>query len=142
MLNITKISFYLKRLNFKIFIQIVFIELFIKLFKNLSIKYSFSHTGEDLHILSLFNDKKNGFYVEVGSNNPVTHSNTFKLYLSGWNGILIDANPKLIDISKKIRKNDICINALVSNKSYDTEFYISKNSNFSSINKIHVENVV
>lgn len=140
MLNYSKIFYYWSRLNFKIFIKIITYELFVKLLKDFSLKYSFSHTGEDLHIISLFNDKKNGFYVEVGSNNPITHSNTFKLYLNGWNGILIDANPNLIDLSKRIRKKDICINALISNESRGTNFYISKNSNFSSIHKNHVEN--
>lgn len=138
MFNFSKIRYYWSRLNFNTFVKVISFELIVKLFKNFFLKYSFSHTGEDLHIISLFNDKKNGFYVEVGSNNPITHSNTFKLYLSGWNGILIDANPYLIDISKRIRKKDICINALISNECQGTDFYISKNSNFSSIYKNHV----
>lgn len=136
---IEKIKFYLKRVNFKTFVYIIFIELFTKSLRKFSLKYSFSHTGEDLHILSLLNNKKNGFYVEVGSNNPIVHSNSFKLYLNGWNGILIDANPNLIISSKKIRKKDICINALISDKKNNSNFYLSKNSNYSSLDIEHVK---
>ena len=66
---------------------------------------------------------------------------TFKLYLNGWNGLLLDANPSLITKSKYVRKKDISINSIISNKNIDTcEFHISRNSNYSSINPKHVIN--
>ena len=89
-------------------------------FKN--IKYYFSQGGEDIHCLHLLKGKKNGFYVEVGSNHPVIYSNTFKLYLEGWKGILIDGNPELIELSSRIRKADICLHEIISNQSGEVEF--------------------
>ena len=69
-----------------------------------------------LHIISLLNLNRPGFYIDVGSNHPIRHSNTFKLYLNGWSGLLLDANPILINKSKSVRKKDISINAIISNK--------------------------
>lgn len=77
---------------------------------------------------------KRGYYVEVGSNDPIKFSNTFKLYLSGWKGIIIDGNYELIEESKKIRKEDVCICAVVSNKIENLDFFISEDTNYSSIN--------
>ena len=136
---INKIIYYYQRLDFINLVKILFIEFFVKFFSNLGFKYSFSHTGEDLHIISLLKNKNKGFYIDVGSNHPIQNSNTYKLYLLGWTGILVDGNKELISKSRKVRKKDICINAIVSNMDVDNiDFYISQNSNYSSINLNHI----
>lgn len=134
-----KLKFYFYRLDFITSIRVIFFDLFTKINTDLTFKYSFSHAGEDLHIISLLNLNRPGFYIDVGSNHPIRHSNTFKLYLNGWNGLLLDANPSLITKSKHVRKKDISINSIISNINIDTcDFHISKNSNYSSINPKHV----
>lgn len=134
-----KLKFYFYRLDFITFIRVIFFELFTKVNTDLTYKYSFSHAGEDLHIISLLNLNRPGFYIDVGSNHPIRHSNTFKLYLNGWSGLLIDANPILIKKSKSVRKKDISINSIISNKNIDScEFHISRNSNYSSIDPKHI----
>lgn len=97
----------------------------------------FSQGGEDVHILTLLDDKQNGFYIDIGCNDPIHYSNTFKMYTQGWTGILVDGNPTLIEKAKKVRKKDICLNALVSNEIGEKDFYLSGSSLISSLDPVH-----
>lgn len=96
---------------------------------------SYSQNGEDLTIKSFFGKKfRDGFYIDVGCNNPIQKSNTFKLYLKNWKGLAIDGNENLCNRFKKIRKRDIVINALISDKEQEVRFYIDeKQHEYSSI---------
>ena len=59
-------------------------------------KYSMSIHGLENEFISIIGHKKNGFYVELGANNGVNQSNTFKLQkIYMWKGILIEPNPTL-----------------------------------------------
>jgi FkbM family methyltransferase len=93
---------------------------------------SFSQFGEDRVIDAYFKEKKDGFYVDIGCNQPIAYSNTWKLYLKGWKGIAIDANPSLISEYKKIRPRDAAIATVVSNNNEVLEFYFSKTSHLIS----------
>jgi len=73
----------------------------------------FAQGAEDINIMYILEKYNSGFYIDIGSNEPVNYSNTFKLYLQGWNGILVDGNKALIDKAKKIRRQDICIHGIV-----------------------------
>src|ERR1035437_7606242 len=54
---------------------------------------SYGQSGEDMILSNIFFDKKIGFYVDVGANNPCIQSNTHFFYKKGWRGINIDALP-------------------------------------------------
>jgi FkbM family methyltransferase len=81
---------------------------------------SFAQTGEDQiikYLLKLyFGNPRNGFYVDLGCNHPVICSSTFSLYVKGWRGIVIDANPDLIQLFKRTRSHDIAVQAAVSDR--------------------------
>ena len=49
----------------------------------------YSQFGEDT-ILQKYLQEDKGFYLDIGSGDPVRGSNTFFLYKKGWSGILID----------------------------------------------------
>ena len=53
---------------------------------------------------SIFDDKKEGFYVDVGAFHPKLYSNTYYFYKRGWRGINIEPNP---GANFGIRKGDI-----------------------------------
>ena len=57
-------------------------------------KNSYSLSGVDLIIDYIFKDKKNGFYLDVGAQHPVSNNNTFLLFKKGWKGINIDLDKK------------------------------------------------
>lgn len=89
---------------------------------------SYAQGGEDLIIKKLLGNKRSGFYVDIGCNNPIQKSNTFKLYLKGWTGICVDGNAALIDKFKKIRPRDLCLHQVLSDKVEKLTFYVNKNN--------------
>ena len=93
---------------------------------------SYSQFGEDRIIEAFFGSQAKGVYIDIGCNDPVSYSNTYKLYLKGWNGICVDPNPELIRKHKAIRPRDIAIQKVVSNKSGTVDFYFSKVSHLIS----------
>lgn len=96
---------------------------------------SHSMSGEDLILKALFGkNKRSGFYVDIGCNNPIQKSNTSKLYLKGWTGICADGNAALIKKFRRIRKRDICLHAIVSDKQKEMIFYEDRqNHEYSSV---------
>ena len=81
---------------------------------------------------SYFNGDEIGFYLDIGCNDPITYSNTWLLYLKGWKGIAIDANPTLIERYKSTRTRDIAITAVISDVEQEVDFYYPKNSDLTS----------
>ncbi|NQV93126.1 hypothetical protein HQ403_01355 [Candidatus Kaiserbacteria bacterium] len=86
---------------------------------------SFSQFGEDVVIQSLFRDKKNGIYIDVGAYNPILYSNTHSLYLKGWHGLSIDPNPSLKFLYKIFRRRDIFANFAVGDADIHKYFMFS-----------------
>lgn len=88
---------------------------------------SHSMSGEDLILKMIFGkNKRKGFYVDIGCNNPIQKSNTSKLYLKGWTGICADGNAALMKIFRKIRRRDICLHAIVSDDVREMIFFQDK----------------
>lgn len=83
---------------------------------------TYSQTGEDRIVMDLLKGIRNGFYVEVGSNDPMHYSNTFAFYCKGWRGITIDANASLVQKHRQLRKRDIPVCAAVSNVEEEVVF--------------------
>jgi len=79
----------------------------------------YSQFGESEILVRYFQDGK-GFYLDIGSGDPVRGSNTYFLYKQGWTGILIDPISRNIRASKILRRKDRIIQGLVgtANKSY------------------------
>jgi len=65
----------------------------------------FSQDGQDKYILEYFNNKKDGFFIDIGAYNGVTFSNTLKMEKLGWKGACIEPNP---DMFKKVLKTRKC----------------------------------
>ena len=51
--------------------------------------------------------KAPGLYVDVGAYHPWKQSNTYRFYLTGWNGITIEPNPDIADAFKGFRPRDV-----------------------------------
>jgi FkbM family methyltransferase len=127
-----RIQYLFSALPFGLGLQALF-SLFFKKLINRKVNFYYSQNGEDI-ILDSFIASNKGFYVDVGCNEPITKSNTFKFYLKGWNGITIDANKKLMAQHKKIRKRDIQVCAALSDVEKEVTFYKSATSEVSTIN--------
>ncbi len=77
-------------------------------------KISYSQTGIDLILNSIFRDVNKGFYIDVGCNHPIYNNNTYLLYKKGWSGINIDLDDECIKLFNLFRRDDININAALS----------------------------
>jgi len=87
-------------------------------------KKSYSQEGEDMLLDRYFERRPSGFYVDVGAHHPKRFSNTYRLYLRGWRGINIDANPGSMALFRKIRPRDVNIEAAVSSVRQELTYYV------------------
>ena len=81
---------------------------------------------EDLILFGFLYDIKNGFYIDVGANDPNDESVTKYFYLKGWNGINIEPLDDKYHLLEKERQKDINLNIVASEKKENKTFYIYK----------------
>lgn len=80
------------------------------------LRRSYSQSGEDIIISDLFTRLGIGHptYLDIGANEPVALSNTYRLYTRGSRGVCVEPNPVLYKKLLAKRKGDVCINAGVA----------------------------
>jgi FkbM family methyltransferase len=85
-----------------------------------------SQAGQDQWIFGeVFNGMKNGCFVELGSHDGVTHSNTYKLERNfQWRGICVEANPVTFRLLK-INRLSKCVNVCLSDKTEKVRFTLA-----------------
>jgi FkbM family methyltransferase len=84
---------------------------------------SFSQNGEDLTIHKLLKNKKSGFYVDIGANDPTRFNNTKYFYQKGWSGINIEPDFNCFTKISKARQRDINLNLGIGRMSSNLVFY-------------------
>src|SRR5262245_53459015 len=55
-------------------------------------------------VREFFRDTPQGFFVEVGANDPKKDSQSFHLEEAGWQGILVEPLPELASELRRVRK--------------------------------------
>lgn len=110
--------------------------------EKLSYFTSYSQYLEDLILLSVFYDVENGFYIDIGANDPNIISVTKNLYIRGWNGINIEPLPDKYQALVKFRNKDINLqlgvgkikeNATLYMRGYGSTLQKNKKKNVKSI---------
>jgi hypothetical protein len=79
-----------------------------------------SQAGQDIFAYYINNYNNNGFFLDLGCNEPFAGNNTALLESKGWSGILIDYNLNLVNMCRNQRRNTVLLADL-------------KNENLSSI---------
>src|SRR5262249_55595566 len=102
-------------------------------------RYSYAQAGEDRIIESYVDQTRAGFYVEVGCHHPFRGSNTVSLYSRGWHGVVVDGNPELIGLFKRVRPRDTAICAVVSNEEGPVVFTLAKVPELSTVSSDFAE---
>lgn len=65
---------------------------------------------QDKFVLNILKNKKNGYFLEIGSNDPITINNTYILESKyDWKGIMVEYENKFLPLYKKHRPNSIHI---------------------------------
>ena len=97
---------------------------------------SYAQTGEDRiieHYLHYMDRTRTGFYVDIGCHHPFRGSNTLNLYSRGWRGVVVDGNPELIALFKRVRPRDTAICAVVSDQERPVTFTLAKRPELSTL---------
>lgn len=99
-------------------------------------KKFFGQYGEDLKILPLFSNKKDGYFIEIGAMEGIRFSNTIFFEKLGWKGICVEPHPDYVDLLKKNRPGSIIISAAVGKEDKDTvDFYTNYRGSLSTLDK-------
>jgi hypothetical protein len=65
---------------------------------------------QDKFVLNVLKNKKAGYFIEIGSNHPITNNNTYLLENEyNWHGVMIEYNNSWEHLYKVHRKNSIHI---------------------------------
>ena len=73
-------------------------------------RVSYAQNREDIILEGFFDGIDNGFYVDIGANDPDIDSVTKKFYDKGWKGINVEPQKKHYDALKEKRSRDITLN--------------------------------
>ena len=85
---------------------------------------SHAQNFEDVILMRAFKDVKNGFYIDVGAQDPVADSVSLAFYNKGWRGIHVEPNPFYAAKLRAARPDEEIIEAVVGTGSGDTTFYV------------------
>jgi len=132
-----KIFSIIKEVGLKKFISAGILEIYRKVYLE-PILGSYAQNKEDLILEKLLPSK--GRYLEIGGYHPTRLSNTYRLYKKGWTGIVIEPNPDVKSIFKKIRPKDEFLNIGISEKGGNLTYYkylIPALNSFSKIDNGH-----
>lgn len=84
---------------------------------------SYAQNYEDVMLRRALRDVRNGFYVDVGAQHPVTDSVTKAFYDMGWTGINVEPVPEWHQMLEEARPNDINLNVAAGNAPGMLHFY-------------------
>ena len=105
---------------------------------------SYSQNFEDVILWRALKEVQNGFYIDVGANNPTRSTVTKWFYDNGWSGINIEPNPFWFDLITSERPRDINLQIAISDKLQEIDFYLLNADALSTasldIAASHVEN--
>lgn len=83
----------------------------------------YSQLGEQMVVMNILGRmdqaKINKIYVDIGAYHPFKGSNTYKLYLKNWRGVVVDPNPEKTRKFSSIRPLDICLTNAVIPDNWD-----------------------
>lgn len=108
---------------------------------------SYSQSGEDIianRVLGRLGFAK-PYYLDLGGYHPIKMSNTYHFYEKGCTGVVVEANPLLINEFKKNRKRDNILNIGVGTKKQDNLnilFYIFENQSVSTFSEVESKKLI
>ncbi len=83
----------------------------------------FSSNYQDLAVINLFQQKRDGYYIEIGAQDPVKRSNTYSLETNyGWRGLSFEIDPEYVSFFNQFRKNK-CIPGDATKHDYKKLFH-------------------
>jgi len=94
---------------------------------------SYAQNFEDVMLARAFRGLAQGFYVDVGAMDPVTHSVTCHFYEQGWHGINIEPSRSHFARLVELRPRDINLNFALGEREEVRDFFDVPESGLSSL---------
>jgi FkbM family methyltransferase len=85
-------------------------------------RISYAQNYEDLILAGILREVSDGFYVDVGANDPTLDSVTKLFYDRNWSGINVEPNQKLIENLRQARPRDINLDIGLSSQAGQLKF--------------------
>lgn len=80
------------------------------------------------------------FYIEIGANRPISTSNTYVMYQRGAQGVLVEPNPELGALIRKVRPRDILVPSVVlPAPQASAMLFIGNAHELSSLDEAHIK---
>lgn len=96
---------------------------------------SYSQNFEDVMLWRALKHVKNGFYIDIGANDPTVHSVTKSFYERGWKGINCEPVQHWFSKLKADRKNDVNLQVAIGSQTSELEFFEVVNTGLSTLDK-------
>jgi len=91
----------------------------------------FGQAEQDKFVINVLKEKKNGFFLEIGSHTPITINNTYLLEKNyDWKGAMVEIDESFLNLYKTHRPNSIHLMNDATKINYK-EVFISNNFPFS-----------
>jgi FkbM family methyltransferase len=78
---------------------------------------------EDYHLDVAFGGASQGRYIDIGGGHPVAGSVSFWFYERGWSGIVVEPQPDLAALHRRLRPRDMLVEAVIGRTSGEAEFF-------------------
>ena len=97
---------------------------------------SFSQFHEDLLIDLIFAGREEGFYLDVGANDPEFNSNSLRFYRRGWSGVCVEPGAEAFRRIAQHRPKDLNLNVAIGPERSRMTFYrVVDDSTLSSLDE-------
>jgi FkbM family methyltransferase len=96
---------------------------------------SYAQNFEDVMLWRALRHIENGFYVDVGANDPVIDSVTNLFYVNGWHGINVEPLRKHFKSLVESRPKDINLNVALSDSEGELEIWESEVRGWATLDK-------
>jgi FkbM family methyltransferase len=84
---------------------------------------SYAQNMEDYHLECAFAGARQGRYIDIGGGHPVAGSVSFWFYQRGWSGIVVEPQPELAALHRRLRPRDTLVEAVIGATSGETDFF-------------------
>ncbi|HET9717331.1 MAG TPA: FkbM family methyltransferase [Pseudolabrys sp.] len=85
---------------------------------------SYTQNMEDYHLWLAFGGRREGTYIDIGAGHPVADNVSFFFYERGWRGIVVEPQPRLLDLYGRIRPRDVAVAALIGTQRGLSDFHV------------------
>jgi len=100
---------------------------------------SYSQTGEDIIARFFLPDIKNGFYVDIGANDPLHLNNTYLFYKQGWRGLCVEPNEFRCKVFRAMRPKDKVLCCGAGGQDGEMDFFVFDLDNISTFSRFEAE---